>query len=192
MSDKPEPNSVRRVAVVAIHGVADQQPSDTAHRISNLLMMHLPDAYTGFVETDVRIGVQAVHLRSESAEEAEDQADERSLKGRIAKEFRINPAAKSVQRAQRRAIARARAGEAAGPIENLQQNYMREQLSEYQPEGKDAVYESIRVAGSRLAAEGAKESERCDVHVFEMYWADISRAAGGLRRLIVEFYLLLF
>src|SRR5204862_2236088 len=175
---------------VAIHGVADQQPNDTAHRISNLLMMHLPEAYTGFVETDVRIGVQAVHLRSESTEEAEDHADVQSLEGRIAKEFQINPAAKSVQRAQRRAVARASAGEAAGPIENLQQNYMREQLREYRPEGKDAVYESIRVAGARLPAQGAKD--QCDVHVFEMYWADISRAAGGLRRLIGEFYLLLF
>src|SRR5690349_18549877 len=113
MSNRAEPNSVKRVAVVAIHGVADQQPNDTAHRISNLLMMHLPNAYTGFVETDLRIGVQAVRLQSESPEEAADHAEERSLKGRIVKEFHVNPAAKSVQRAQRQAMVRANAGEVA-------------------------------------------------------------------------------
>jgi hypothetical protein len=195
MSSNHETNPVRRVAVVAIHGVADQQPGNTAHRISNLLLMHRAEAYTGFMQSDLRIAVQAVHLGPQSAEEAED-ADGKSFKHRLAKEFQMSPRAKSVHRAQQQAIHRAQAGPAAAPADNFQHSYMREQLEEYHPEGNDAVYQSIRLAGARLPAGGAKESflpsERRDVHIFEMYWADISRAASGLRRLVAEFYLLLF
>src|SRR5688572_5068283 len=196
MANDHQTNPGRRVALVAIHGVADQQPGNTAHRISNLLLMHHPDAYTGFVQSDLRIGVQAVHLAPKSAEEAQDAPNPNSLKQRLAKEFQMSPRAKSVHRAQQQAVQRAQTSPAAGPPGNFQHSYMREQLEEYRPEGSDAVYESIRLAGARLPAGTARESllppERRDVHIFEMYWADLSRAAGGLRRLISEFYLLLF
>jgi hypothetical protein len=196
MSNDHQTNPVGRVAVVAIHGVADQQPGNTAHRISNLLLMHRADAYTGFVQSDLRIGVQAVHLGPRSAEEAQGARNPNSLKGRLAKEFQMSPRAKSVHRAQQQAIQRAQTGASAAPSDNFQHSYMREQLEEYRPEGKDAVYETIRLAGARLSASTAQEiflpPDRRDVHVFEMYWADLSRAAGGLRRLVTEFYLLLF
>ena len=193
MSNDHPTNSVRRVAVVAIHGVADQQPGNTVHRISNLLLMHRPNAYTGFVETDLRIGVQKVHMNRRAIEAEEDK---KSFKGPLAKALKMSPRSKSVQRAQQQAIQRAQGGPAAAPSENFQHSYMREQLEEYEPRGGDAVYESIRLSGARLPTSAAKEgllpAEHRDVHIFEMYWADLSRAAGGLRRLVVEFYLLLF
>src|SRR5439155_287212 len=51
-----------RVAVVAIHGVADQKPHDTAQRICDLLLGLKQDniTYPGFNRTRLRVPVRAV------------------------------------------------------------------------------------------------------------------------------------
>jgi hypothetical protein len=197
MSKREQTKPMARVAVVAIHGVADQQPGNTAHRISNLLLMHRPQAYTGFVETDLRIGVQKVHMGQRTEEEADQAFSGKSWRARAQRVFqKWSPRSKSMQRARQQAIQRAQGDTLATPPENFQHSYMREQLRDYQPEGNDTVYESIRLGGACLPPPADEESlspqEPRDVHIFEMYWADLSRAAGGLHRLLVEFYLLLF
>jgi hypothetical protein len=196
MQSSPKPTLSRRVAVVAIHGVADQQPGSTAHRISNLLLMHKPETYTGFIETDVRIGVQKVRMGSRD-EERDGRSGSRGtlLKKSLKTLFQINPRSSCVREA--RDAPKQAAGDATvRHIDDLQHKYMREQLEEYEPQTNDAIYESIRLSGARLPPQSENDPnpsrDRCDVHVYEAYWADLSRAAGTLRRLVVEFYLLLF
>src|SRR5262245_58238436 len=104
---QPNPNPLPRVAVVAIHGVADQAPGNTAHRIANLLLFHRPKSHTGFVETDLRIGVEPVHLSSKSPEGPTDISSSPTFLGKVAKGFEPNPVAKSVERAQKQAVASA-------------------------------------------------------------------------------------
>ncbi len=179
MDNTKNTRALRRVAVIAIHGVADQQPSSTAHRIGNLLLRHLPGAYTGFVETALRIGVQKVQVKDST------DAPRKGLAGLL----QVNPRAKCVTQAQEEARGvDAHAEDAL--LRRVHHNYMREQLQAYEPLPEDTCFETVRLAGTRLSKES--EVPPCDVHVYENYWADLSRASTSVGRLFAEFYLLLF
>lgn len=196
MSDPAKTNPMARVAVVAIHGVADQQPGATARCIADLLLMHEREAYSGFVERGVRIGVQAVRPEL-PGDDAEDER-KKSFSARLAEEFRCLTRSKTLVAARNEAIKRTQEGQLIAPLEDIQHQYMCEQLEEFRPQGKDAVYETIRLSGevkprsdteAKLPPQKQKHPE---VHIFEMYWADLSRAAGAVYRLFVQLYLLLF
>src|SRR5207248_732195 len=184
-----------RVAVVAIHGVADQKPHDTAQRICDLLLGLKQDniTYPGFNRTRLRVPLRAV-------------AFDRALsRGEPPDRFRVDPRAQCMKQVQQRAPGQSiraalaemypvESGAGARAIRSddeaglLDHAYMSEQLSEYNPEHKDGLYESVRLSGSRISP----AQDPCKVDIYEMFWADLSRLGSGLLRTLVEFYQLLF
>lgn len=125
-----------KVAVVAVHGVADQQPAESARAIADLLCAD--PAYGSFTEVPLRIARERME-----PEPFPDKADY-----------------------------------------GLQ--YMRDQLAGYPKPGGDAgaVYDTVRL-------EGARKTDGTEVHVHEVYWADLSRAGQTWYRLLAEFYQLI-
>src|SRR6266545_3751000 len=183
-----------RVAIIAIHGVADQKPNDTARRICDLLLGHKRDhvAYEAFNQTDVRIPVRKVALDRLPPDP----------QWTLSNAFRVDARPRCMKKVHRRspgqsisaALAEICPMEVGGPVSaneagpSLDHAYMCEQLSKYEPGEKDGLYESVRLKGSR----NRPGQRPCEVHVYELFWADLSRLGTGLIRLMVEFYELLF
>jgi hypothetical protein len=85
-------------------------------------------------------------------------------------------------------FAKARAATMAIPSaasEDISLRYMDEQLSACVIPESEATYETIRLDSVRIGSP-------THVHVFEMYWADLSRPVGSFFRWLTEFYQLLF
>lgn len=192
-------NRVSRVAVVAIHGVADQKPHDTAHRIAHLLLHHQPERYTAFAQTDVLIGVSKTHI--------EGKEDWKQKRPNL---WQFNPTGECMGALDKPTDAKSQA-EIENPRATEQGcyqrtpalEYMREQLAAYTPTGDDAIYETIQLNGIRAAQNGngtpvaphhsdSSGTGPCEVHIFENYWADLSRAPTTVLRLLADFYQLLF
>ena len=97
--------------------------------------------------------------------------------------------------------------------DTLAHQYMREQLSIYQPEeadrlygSSDSVYETTQLVGTRFSEATREEKSRarpaengassshgkeCEVHIYEMCWADLSRVSSHLWRVLIDFFQLL-
>lgn len=116
-----------RVAVVAVHGVADQEPKSSAREVAKLLSSR--DGYSKFREVEIDFPLERVAPANVDADP--------SL------------------------------------------TYMNQQFAQYRGGG---TCKSIRLE--------AKHKDD-DVHVYELYWADLSRAATSWRRLLAEFYQLI-
>jgi hypothetical protein len=147
-----------RVAVIAVHGVADQRPHDSAHQVAGLLGRLKPEGsdqrfcYSPFVRRDVTIPVarlapQAGHHVGTLSESAESRDPE-----------------------------------------PLDLRFMDGLLEGHRVEGDDAAYRTVRLDGRRRPAGG---DGAADVHVYEMYWADLSRLGHGVFRIFGELYQLL-
>lgn len=153
-----------KIAVIAVHGVADQPPHDSARAIASLLLNHNQSnqsqtqvQYTPFYESTLRIAVRPVKVSQEAPKL--EPVNEESLT----------------------------------PIEDTldinAHNFIWEQVHQYKGKGVKSTYETIRLEGSRL---GQGNEPRSDVHIYEMYWADLSRLGTGIFRILGEFYQLLF
>lgn len=169
----PDSDSPRRkrIAVIAVHGVADQQPDETANTAANLLLHMQNDGassrYHGFKTHRLRIAHRPVKLNkiAPSVENPTDQSD---------------PGGSSKRRAS--SIPR-------DPSEKCQHQFLCGQLEKYAEPDPAATYETIRNEGVRGG--DAPGSER-DVHIYEMYWADLSRLGNSFLTFFVELYQLLF
>src|SRR6202022_1634301 len=86
--------------------------------------------------------------------------------------------------------------------DTLDHQYMREQVQEYRPavadriyKTSDSVYETTQLSGFRMAngagSSATEKSEKCEIHLYEMYWADLSRVGSDWLRVLIVFYQLL-
>ena len=163
-----EPNQGKpKIAVIAVHGVADQPAHDSARAIASLLLNHnqienskTPNnplvQYTPFYESTMRIAVRPVNV-------CEDSPD-RNSRGDSLPEFQ-------------------------DVLDKNSHEFIWKQVHKYKHRGVKSTYETVRLAGSRL---GPKNQPQSDVHIYEMYWADLSRLGTGILRILGEFYQLLF
>jgi len=152
----PTPDSPRKikVAVITVHGVADQQPEDTANTAANLLL-HMnaarspapPSRYTGFRTHRLRIANRAIRVADKAPTVAGD------------------------------------------PSENCQHQFLRGQIKQYNEPDPAATYQTIRNEAIRRDPSTGEERE---VHIYEMYWADLSRLGNSFLTFFVELYQLLF
>lgn len=146
MSRKP-------IAVIVVHGVADQQPRDSARQIAALLS-DCTDAYpSGFLVHDIRVPLTPVLDATHRTEE----------KNAFAEAFRIEE----------------RSGTTTSAGREIEHAFMYEQLRDYEP-GAERVFETVRLEGER------KDGTR--VHVYEAYWADVSRVGTGIAAFFGELY----
>lgn len=140
-----------KIAVIAVHGVADQQPCETANTVANLLLHLGPDGapppYSNFKTHELRIPHREVRLVEPPPAVPGDDS------------------------------------------EKCQHQFLRGQLEKYDEPDPAATYQTIRNEGVRRG--DAPGSER-EVHVYEMYWADLSRLGNSFLTFFVELYQLLF
>jgi len=158
----------KKVAVVVVHGVADQQPSDSARQIADLLT-HLspPGTYSTFQEEKIRIPLEPV-IKPQKNADGEEIARPAIPRSRF--EDRNDDAL------------RRHRGENVGIEPEL--GFMLDQLLDYKANDQPRVFETVRL-------DGVRNTEQCSVHVYEAYWADLSRLTQGILTFFGELYQLL-
>ncbi|MBI3492974.1 MAG: hypothetical protein HY047_14525 [Acidobacteria bacterium] len=195
MSDDEKPRD-RKIAVIAVHGVGDQKPFDTVRAIGDLLQdldvgAPAPDpekpsppcvepgpvdpAYYPFREQTIRINVRPVVVPP-----GEDKLSVSGMRG---------PFHAFVNDEWRRQSPPAPSDEGESDDERLSERFMRGQLRCYRGEHPEDTYETIRLEGARAPQGGAAAR---DLHIYELYWADLSRLKAGLLSIFTELYQLLF
>lgn len=122
-----------KVAVVAVHGVADQKPAASARAVARLLEQQ--PGFSKFVESPITVPLAPLTV-----------------------------------------------GPPASGDESL--DYMTAQLQKYAPPA-GRTHGTVRLDGTRGGPNPAT------VHVYEVYWADLSRAGETWYRLLAEFYQLI-
>lgn len=180
--DNP-PEAPRRVAVVAIHGVADQVRNNTVRNVADLLMGlepeqpgpggNPPPRYTPFTEYALRIAESP--LKALPTPPTPDPGPSKNP-------FEERPA--FIRRRLRDA------GETPSG-ETLDCEFTDSLLHGFQRWEKEEVYETVRLEGRRNASVASNTSP-IDVHLFEMYWDDLSRLGSGFLRIFSGLYQLLF
>jgi hypothetical protein len=177
MSDEFHPaqeDMAPRVAIVAVHGVNTNEQFETARSIAKMLLRHGSDGveYPDFKEIAEHVFVERLKIVPDDAAAKDDKPhswfDERPP---------------SIRRAQQQGAKRD-PSEAPPDIQ-----YATDQLRQYQVQGNDAFYDTIRIDGVRS---GINSEARCNVHVFELFWADLSRRAFGAFQGFIEIYQILF
>ncbi|MEA2328386.1 MAG: hypothetical protein QOE68_3345, partial [Thermoanaerobaculia bacterium] len=161
----------KKVAVVVVHGVADQQPSESARQIADLLTDLCPlGKYTTFEEAKIRIPVEPVI-------KLKKDADGNAI---------IEPKVHKPPFEERNDDALLRHRGETPLVDDPEHGFMFDQLRGYDPDAEDQprVFETVRLDGVRNAT-------NCDVHVYEAYWADLSRRTKGILSFFGELYQLL-
>jgi hypothetical protein len=187
-----------RIAVVAIHGVGDHQPAEMANSVANLLE-DLKDApwkprYCTFAEKKIRINVTpvkvvgrafppATHVTVESQRHAVDEKETWGPMDALYKSKRAVPDPSSAQ------------------TNGLDHLFLEGQLAKYKGEGPEDTYEALRLEGKRYANApiGSEESPaprrdtpETEVHIYDMFWSDLSGVGTVGLRIFGELYQLLF
>ena len=152
--------TTERVALLVVHGVADQLPGQTVREVARLLC-HGADGSQRYVQGEMRQVLIPVEKLEPGAASSPSSA------------ARPTPGTPSgFYQAQR-----APAAETAPQVPDLGIALSDYLLGRLAMPARDSLYESTRVS-LRRPADGRS------VDVYEMYWADLSRlSAGGIRAL---------
>jgi hypothetical protein len=153
------------VAVVAVHGVADQAPNSSAEAIAGLLLEYGDGARTYAAAREITLHIPTRPALVTHAPRRSTFFDDARAPGAaaLADTGRHEPN--------------------AAPDHQL----MRSQLQGYKSRAQP--YRTVRLETQRLDLHGRPD---VDVHVYEMYWADLSRLGTGVLRFFSELYQLLF
>ena len=159
----------KKIAIVAVDGISDQQHGDSVHAIANVLRYNDEKSqYSAWTEKSISIPVEPITTsKSES-------------KGFWQKFWQIDERGKIIRNAL-----------------NLKENIDLDQQSHKftcdflndSPPRKKSGYDTICIKG-QMEKEGQMETE--EVHLYEMYWADLSRLGNGFLQFFSEFYQILF
>jgi hypothetical protein len=167
----------KNIAVIAVHGVGHHEPFASARAIADLLLRtprdRSPD-YTSFTETEIQIATRAV-------DDTPDATD-------------ATPASPLLAVSERSAHPRIQ-DDPFGPDHLL----MSHQLNGYRPAQQDGLYETIRIEGRHLGPAATAADSRgsqhaggsnvdAQIHVYEMYWSDISRIGSSIFGIFGAFY----
>lgn len=174
----------RKIAVLAVHGVADQAPGVTARQTAGLLLgQNLAQQYGTFREEQLLIGLRSVEL-----------AKQLELKADSIWDFPPQQSSNVSQGVYYNQPIRYTDGSQQNPADmqdaDLEHESMREQLQGFDDSAGDNYLETI-VLRSQHPPE---EHTDCgvDVDIYECYWADLSRLKNGFFTVFFEFYLFLF
>ena len=203
-----------RVAVIAVHGVADQQPGETARAVADLLVSSAPDGtcYTSSATEDLTLRVPPLqpqpHAQPHVAHatpatpRGEDRPLMKSLLQSTRSDFHTQRWAAPAPAPAHAAAARhasATADIAAPPTGEDRgiavTNYL---LSKHVRNGASPeTYETTCITLDRHdmgpdRLEGDADDTTASVDVYEMYWADLSRLSGSMPRIVSELFTLVF
>ena len=187
-----------RIAVIAIHGVGDHQAFEMAKAVGDMLE-DLEDGprqprYGTFGEDWVRVNVAPVKVQVDACPAAG------SAKPAPAKGPRAWGPLDALF-ASKRPVRHA----AESLPDSLDHLFMEGQLSEYKGEGPEETYEVLRLKGRRMvnapvgreqdagqAAPPPPEVPEKEVHIYDMFWSDLSGVGTAGLRIFGELYQLLF
>ena len=163
----------KRVAVIAVHGVADQPPDSTVRTIADLLAnLATPEgvAYAPFTEQRIDIPVRRVDVPREA--NAAAPFYDRAPKLRARQQLTIDIGADQ-------------------PTLHFDAGleFMSSLLADYRVRGPEETYQTTMLRGSRRAG---THHTGVAVDVYEMYWADLSRLTSNVFRIFGDAYQLLF
>jgi hypothetical protein len=192
----------RATAVIAVHGVGDQKPFETARAIGDMLQdlaseerdpkKKQPECanpgpekprYYPFHEQGLRINVNPV-VMSEKLAAGTRAKPASSMRGPFnawVQEClnKVEPGKEPTEGAATKlgAPVREEIGEA-----DLHTQFMKGQLMCYGGDDPKDTYETIRLEGERVTTDGPPH----DVHIYELYWADLSRLKTGIFSIFTE------
>lgn len=147
MNEMDDKNRKNPIAIIAVHGVADQLPFDSARQIAQMLLAHSPSSKNQ----------TSVSLNDQKPSSSQDQQPYKSF---TETEFHIPEIPSSY-------------------LEPKQES--------------DGILHSLCLKGERVIHSDDGDLEISQpVHIYEMYWADLSRLQNELLRIFSEFYQLLF
>lgn len=204
-----------RVAVIAVHGVADQQPGDTARAVVDLLVSSAPEGtcYTSASAEELSLRVPPLQPQSDAqthgrhAAPATPRGEDRPLMKSLVQSTRSDflrqgwaatpPAAASAEAGTRAA---AKPADIAAPPTQQDRgialtNYL---LAKHVRNGASAEnYDTARITLQRHGVgpdelAGSDDDTVTRVDVYEMYWADLSRLSGSMPRIVSELFTLVF
>ena len=199
--------TIPRVAVIVVHGVADQQPGETARAVVDLLVSSAPDGacYTSSSTEDLTLRVaplppqQAAVPHAEQSSPATPRGEDRPLMKSLLQSARSDFHRERWAAAPEVSAHVAPSGTAAPPAAADRgiaiTNYL---LAKHLRNGAaPEIYDTTRISLQRhdvgadqLAADDVATSTSVDV--FEMYWADLSRLSGAMPRIVAELFTLVF
>ncbi len=183
-----------RIAVIAIHGVGDHQPFEMARAVGDLLenLEDGPQPRYGaaFTEDWVRLNVEPVKVMGHVFPAVGSSAERPEKKPRVWGPMGYLSATEhSVQRA------------VDSGTNSLDHLFMEGQLSQYKGEGPTDTYEFLRLKGVRKpnAPVGTEQAQtdrssipEKEVHIYDMFWSDLSGTGTGALRIFGELYQILF
>ena len=168
-----------RVAIITVHGVADQQPGQTVGELARLLCNGGSDRarYVEGERHEIIVPVRKLTCVEESPSAANDGKPEVPPEQAMP----VRPGRPSNFFLVHRRATRERGTPDAEDLGVTLTDYL---LSRYEPDERDALYESTRIALQR-------QTDGLAVDLYEMYWADYSRLRpGGIRALSASYQLL--
>lgn len=180
-------NKTPRVAVLAVHGVADQSSRETARDAAGLLLgERLLVDYENFVEKDIFIGLRNVKLGSTI-----DLHKKKKLLSWPYLTDNVSQALKAPGQGQLIKSKQQPEPDVDAPsCEQIEHESMREQIQGFEADAGDFVLDTLVLNGRRRC--GQKDDIECRVDIYEAHWADLSRLKNGFFTVFFEFYLFLF
>ncbi len=205
----------KRIAVIAVHGVADQKPNESHRAIASMLAEHRGqgeddrDRYHAFVSHELHLPQFPVIPPERTV--AEDSRTHTLLQLRSKRDY-IENTRTALAAGPEAAGTKAACPEPAG---ELGYQFMRMQLREHRADGGASTYVTTRLSSVRRAGRGPATrtetvavdpqtgaagaprpaehpvAEEREVDVYEVYWADLSRPAQGALGFVSTAYQLL-
>jgi hypothetical protein len=194
-----------RIAVIAIHGVGDHQPFEMARSVANMLedlrdpvnasAVEAPgkSRYCAFSQSTFRLNVAPVKVKGHAARAVGNEAAKSKWPWRT-----LGP----LDRLLSSQVKVNRAAEAS--IMSVDHLFMEGQLEQYVGEGPEDTYEVLRLEGNRYKdapvgpqdqqppAANAERTPGKQVHVYDMFWSDLSGLSKTGLRVFGELYQVLF
>jgi hypothetical protein len=194
-STTPAPR--RGIAVIAVHGVADQVAGATARTLAELLVSSVPGDVRYRIDGDDEVALRVPPLEPTPQAKAGERAKADTAEPATPRGAR--PIAKAVAQSLRSDLhrpdwvvdKRVPMSEAPPPTDAPNPGVELTDFLLFKACRNDmptVAYDTTRLRLKRQAPAGPEQ----DVDVYEMYWADLSRLAGSVPRIISELFTLLF
>lgn len=191
--------SSKDVALVAVHGVADQGPGETAKAIVDLLVSSAPDGVCYRATASSKLTLPVAPLEPRPASDGRATASPSSSDRGLWKSLRqslLSDIHRPAQACDPGAMSLSAMAKGAMTVQPMQKNHdAGTTVSDYllrKHIDNGAQTEAYETEQSTLEWEEKRSGSTGRVDVFELYWADLSRLSGQLPRILTEAATLLF
>jgi hypothetical protein len=185
--------SPKKVAVIAIHGIADQKPNGSAKEISNLLTKVLPKesegSYSELMEPkEIEVHVEKLLIKKESLEgPGKGEAQQNKKFWEIPNFLKLFLNYSEGLFDERGENFKREINQSGGNYKEADYLFIKDQIYKHKVRRNYKKFTTQRISLHYQASE-----KSLDADVYEMYWADLSRLGKGFISIIGNFYQLLF